>query len=132
VDAIIRGEGFSSDLDPSAFDNIGTGTLSPLQSRDFDVEGEVSKQTTVTPAQLGVYAGDGTVEFSAELEKLFNVSANQNRSEEINANVYLNLVITYKFNAPPPTEIDEPNLGAFSILACVVGALFLSTRKNKP
>ena len=134
VEATISDTGSPSplELNPEALDNIGTGTLGPLQFRDFAVQGEDSKQTTVNPAQLDDYAGDGTVEFSAQLERFFNVSANQNFSQNIDAAVYLNLVITYKFNAPPPTEIDEPNLGAFSILACVVGALFLSTRKNKP
>jgi len=52
--------------------------------------------------------------------------------ENANIEAYLKLTVTYTYNDPPITEIDEPHLGAFSILACVLGVFFLSARKNEP
>jgi len=131
VRAIINGTGFSTPLQPIAFDNIGMGTLAPLQSRNYPVMGTSTGQTTVTPAQLGVYEGAGTIEFNAQLRKYFNVNADGGFTQDTNANAFLNLEIIYKFKEPT-SEIDEPNLGAFSTLACVLGVFFLRTRKNEP
>ena len=131
----VTGPSSSAILDPTPLSSIGSGVIPAGQTITKNILGSDTDAQTVSPANFNLYTGTGNVNFLADAFSLINVSKLGTPFQE-NANIeaYLKLTVTYTYNDPPipPTEIGEPNLGAFSILACVLGGFFLSTRKNEP
>ena len=129
----VTGPSSSITLDPTPLSSIGSGVIPAGQTITRNVSGSDADAQTVPPANFNLYTGTGNVNFLADAFSLINVSKLGSPFQE-NANIeaYLKLTVTYTYSDPPITEIDEPNLGAFSILACVLGGFFLSARKNEP
>jgi hypothetical protein len=131
----VTGPSSSVTLNPFPMSSIGSGVIPAGGTITRNILGSDTELDTVAPADFNLYTGTGNVNFQADAFSVIDVTKLGTPFREIaNIEAYLKLTLTYTYNDPPipPTAIDEPNLGAFSILACVLGGFFLSARKNEP
>jgi hypothetical protein len=93
-----------------------------------------NQATNVNPTDFAAFTGMGSVSFVGRALSFISVSKSGMPFQE-NANVeaYLEIVVNYSFNdpPPPPLEIDEPYLGIFSLVALSLGGLFLGFKPSQ-
>jgi hypothetical protein len=115
-------------LRPVPVEPVGEGILLPGESLDIVISGFDTKSTAVSSSNFGFFTGTGSFDFTGRALSLIDVSKSGTPFTEtatIQAN--LNVAVTYTFSDPTPV-VDEPYLGAMSILALSLGGLYLKLR----